>query len=122
MRTLSTACTILLLAGPVQAEQSIKPKDWVAFTKETIGCANFDDAVEAERLMRENSVEAAKFVERHKGDCQVFGTRDHAWPVWEVDFGSSKLVPGTFAICVSQSADAPCGFWAIVRLRDVIKK
>jgi hypothetical protein len=142
MKTLPTtacACATLLFAGSVLAEQAIKPKDWFAFRKEAIGCINFDDAVEAERLIREaKGSEAAKFVERqhamaiqgdHNRDCVVFDEHDgRKWPAWEVDFKSSRLTPGTFAICTSdpkslapRSPGAPCGFWVIVRMRDVIR-
>ena len=142
MKKLPTACAILLFAGSVLAEPSIKPKDRVAFTKDTVGCVNFDDAIAAWRLLREGKAdEAAKFVERqhamsvsgdHKRDCLVIHARDDRdsrWPVWEVQFESAKLPPGTFGICITspvlvrpRSADEPCGFWAIVHLRDVIRK
>ena len=140
MKTLpTTACATLLFAGSVLAEQSIKPRDSVAFRTEVIGCASFDDAIEAARLKRENPLEAAKFVERqhamavlgdHNRDCQIIDQRDgRAWPVWEVDFGSSKLTPGTFAVCISPPSSAPqsppvsnCASWVIVRVRDVVKK
>jgi hypothetical protein len=142
MKTLPTtacACATLLLAGSVLAEQAIKPKDWFAFRKEAIGCINFDDAVEAARLIRESKgSEAAKFVERqhamaiqgdHNRDCVVFDEHDgRKWPALEIDFKSSRLTPGTFAICTSdpkslapRSPGAPCGFWVIVRMRDVIR-
>jgi hypothetical protein len=130
MKTLTAAFAILWSTGSALAEQSIKLNDWVAFAKQTIGCASFDNAIEAERLMREGAVDAATFVERHKPDCQIFDARDdRTWPVGAVDFGSSKLMPGTFAICISsphpvtpRSADERCEIWAVVHLRDVIRK
>ena len=135
----AAACATLLFAGSVLAEQSIKPRDLIAFSTEVIACASFDDAIEAQRLKRQNPLEAAKFVERqhamaalgdHNRDCQIIDERDdREWPVWEVDFGSAKLTPGTFAVCVSPPGNAPqlspgsnCASWVIVRLRDVLKK
>jgi hypothetical protein len=139
MKTLPIVCAALLFAGPVLAEMPIKPKDWITFRAKAIGCINFDDAIEAERLMRETKqFEAAKFVERQHAmailgdqnrDCEFFDERDdRKWPVWEMDFGSSKLKPGTLAICISSpdlmrsKPPGACGFWVIVRLRDIIKK
>jgi hypothetical protein len=142
MKKLPTVCAILLSAGSVLAEPSTKPKGWFAFTKDTIGCANFNDAIEAWRRSREGKADGAtKFVERQnamsasgdqKRDCQVihsYDNRDSGWPAWEVLHESPELPPGTFGICITspalaptRSADEPCGFWVIVHLRDVIKK
>ena len=81
----TTACATLLFAGSALAEQAIKSKDLIAFRTEVIACAIFDDAIEAQRLKRENPLEAAKFVERqhamavlgdHNRDCQIINEGD----------------------------------------------
>lgn len=133
MKTLPTACTILLLAGSALAERSIEPKGSIEFRTDVIGCINFDDAIEAARLRREaKDSEVAKFVERQHAlgdphrDCKSIEDDGRDWPLSDVIFVSPKLTSGTLAICTSPPAsklpDGSCGFWVVVHLRDVLRK
>ena len=138
MKTLPIACATMLLAESALAQDTTaKPSDWIELRTKVIGCMNLDDAIEAQRLHSAGErFDAAKFVERQhalgdpKRECKTVdgraGRDGRDWPVWDVVRESTKLTPGTIAICTSSPALKPssgsCGYWVVVHARDVLKK